>query len=85
MDPATLNHREHAILLAVAQGRGELLAGCEPDLTVDGGWCDHTAVTHLVRGGWICAARPALVGHRVPARLTDAARATLALPHPLSA
>ncbi|MFE3783877.1 hypothetical protein ACFXPA_37540 [Amycolatopsis sp. NPDC059090] len=39
MDPATLNHREHAILLAAAQGRGELLAGCEPSLAIDGGWC----------------------------------------------
>jgi hypothetical protein len=29
--------REAWILCAVAQWRGELLAGCEPDLTVDGG------------------------------------------------
>jgi hypothetical protein len=85
MDPATLNHREYAILRAVAQGRGELLAGCEPDLSVDGGWCDHTAVTHLVCGGWICSARPARVGDRVPARLTDAARDALAPHHPRSA
>jgi hypothetical protein len=78
MDPSTLNNRERSILRAVSAGRAELLAGCEPDLAIDGGWCDHTAVSHLVSGGWICAARPAVVGDVVPARLTDAAHGVLA-------
>jgi hypothetical protein len=78
MDPATLNHREYAILRAVSAGRAELLAGCEPDLAIDGGWCDHTAVTRLIADGWVCAARPAIVGERVAARLTDAGRDALA-------
>lgn len=78
MDPSMLNNRERAILRAVSAGRAELLAGCEPDLAIDGGWCDHASVSRLVSGGWICAARPAGVGDVVPARLTDAAHTALA-------
>ncbi|GAB3746474.1 hypothetical protein GCM10027598_84710 [Amycolatopsis oliviviridis] len=85
MDPAELNHRERAILGAVAAGRGELLAGCEPDLAVDGGWCDRVAVTRLIVGGWICAARPARVGDLVPAQLTDVARDVFAATRTLTA
>lgn len=48
-----LNMREYAILRAVAAGRGRLVACCEPDLTVDGGWCDHAAVHRLVELGLI--------------------------------
>jgi hypothetical protein len=73
MDPSILNHRERSILRAVSAGRAELLAGCEPDLAIDGGWCDHAAVSRLLSGGWIRAARPAAIGDLVPARLTDAA------------
>jgi hypothetical protein len=68
----TLNDREHAILRAVAAGRGKLLAGREPDLTVDGCWCDRIAVHTLVAGGLIRAAGPAAVGSLVKAVVTGA-------------
>ncbi|MFI0805491.1 hypothetical protein SAMN04489729_6950 [Amycolatopsis lurida] len=77
MDASTLNHREYAILMAVAAGRGELLIGCAPGLVIDGGWCDHAAVTRLVSGGWIRPSRPAPVGEHVPAQLTEAAAVSL--------
>ncbi|GAA1027401.1 MULTISPECIES: hypothetical protein [Amycolatopsis] len=77
MDPATLNHREYAILCAVAEGRAEMLVGCEPGLTVDGGWCDRAAVSVLVAEQWIAPVRPAPVGERVPAQLTGPARDAL--------
>ncbi|WP_051792093.1 hypothetical protein [Amycolatopsis jejuensis] len=85
MEPDTLNHREHAILRAVAAGRAEILIGPAPDLAVDGGWCDHSAVTRLVDGGWICPVRPGVLGDRVPARLSEAARHALAALRPQSA
>ncbi|TDV48665.1 hypothetical protein [Actinophytocola oryzae] len=68
----TLNKREYAILRAVEDGRGALLVSCEPDLTVDGSWCDHTAVHTLVASGLIRAAAPADIGSRVAAVVTDA-------------
>lgn len=73
MDPTNLNHREQAILRAVAAGRAELLIGCVPDIAIDGGWCDHAAVAKLAAEGWVRPARPGVVGERVPARITDAA------------
>ncbi|WP_233629960.1 hypothetical protein [Amycolatopsis sp. WAC 04197] len=85
MTPGELNHRERAILRAVADGRGELLAGCEPDLAIDGGWCDRIAVARLIAGGWICAVRPARAGDRVPARITDVARSRLDIAPALTA
>ncbi|UMP06736.1 hypothetical protein [Amycolatopsis sp. EV170708-02-1] len=48
-----LNRREYAILRAVAAGRGTLVACSEPDLAVDGGWCDHISVHRLVELGLI--------------------------------
>ncbi|WIX98172.1 hypothetical protein QRX60_29350 [Amycolatopsis mongoliensis] len=85
MDAGTLNRREHAILRAVAAGRAELLISCAPDLLIDGGWCDHTAVTRLVSEGWIRPARPAVAGERVPARLTEGAAEALGIPRRQSA
>ncbi|MFI7122022.1 hypothetical protein [Amycolatopsis sp. NPDC049868] len=72
-----LNQREYAILRAVAEGRGTLVAGCEPDLAVDGGWCDHMAVHCLVTRGLICGERPVPVGSPTPAMVTSAGRAAL--------
>ncbi|MEV7043748.1 hypothetical protein [Amycolatopsis sp. NPDC051061] len=77
MDTGTLTDRERAILHAVAAGRAELLVSCAPDLRIDGGWCDHTAVTRLVLDGWIRPVRPAAAGELVPAQLTDAAAGAL--------
>jgi hypothetical protein len=57
MDVNLLNHGNKAILRAVADGRAEPLAGCCPDLAIDGAWCDHTAVLRLVTGGWIRSER----------------------------
>ena len=70
---APLTHRDRAILRAVAGGTAELLGGSEPDLLVDGRCCcDQPAVRRLAHAGLIIAARPAVLGQRVPARLTAA-------------
>jgi hypothetical protein len=67
-----VNRREWQMLAAVAAGRGELVCGCEPDLLIDGGWCDHAATRSLVRGGLIRGAREGSVGARVEAVVTAA-------------
>lgn len=85
MDPSTLNHREHAILQAVAAGRAHLLVNCASSLLVDGCWCDATAVNRLLADGWICAAHPATAAERVPAQLTEAAAESLELKYRQSA
>lgn len=61
-----LNRREPQILTAVAAGRGELLCGCEPDLTIDGRWCDYVAVHRLFNAGFICGVRAGPVGPQAP-------------------
>jgi len=77
---AELAPRHVAVLRAVAAGRAELTASCEPDLYVDGRCCtDHTVAGLLTRAGLITpkndpAARAA---GRVAARLTEAGRACL--------
>jgi hypothetical protein len=72
---AQLSGRERAILRAVAAGSAELTGGSEPDLLLDGRYCcDQGAVHRLVRAGLIAPAAVALVGDRVPARLTETGR-----------
>lgn len=41
-----LNHREHATLRAVADGRVEMSSGREPDLFVDGACCCNQVTAH---------------------------------------
>lgn len=76
---AALTHRDRAILRAVASGRGELLAGSEPDLLLDGRCCcDQVAVHRLAHAGLIVPERGVAPGQRVAARLTPAGAARLA-------
>lgn len=73
-----LSHRERALLRAIADGRGELIGSCEPDLAIDGYWCgDQSAAHHLAQRGLIAPARPAPFGARVGAVLTAAGLALL--------
>ena len=73
MSATTLTHRDRAILRAVAGGSAELIGGSEPDLLVDGRCCcDQMAAHRLAKAGLIAGAVPAVLGQRVPARLTSA-------------
>jgi hypothetical protein len=68
--------RDRAVLRAVAAGRCQLRAGCEPQLIVDGLSCaDSAAARRLIAAGLL--APPTVTTER--ARLTDAGRAALAL------
>jgi hypothetical protein len=78
MDVEALTRRDRAILRAVAGGRAELLYGTEPDLLLDGRCCcDQIAAHRLARNGLIAPLVAAVVGQRVPARLTPAGTAQL--------
>lgn len=73
-----LSRRELAMLRAVAAGRAEITASCEPDLFIDRlPCCDQSASRHLAHTGLIRATTPAELGQRVPAELTDPGRALL--------
>jgi hypothetical protein len=75
---AALSHRDRAILRAVEGGSGELLAGVDQALFLDGRCCsDQVAARHLAATGLIIAAGEAAVGQRVRARLTLAGRRVL--------
>jgi hypothetical protein len=66
--------RDRAVLRAVAAGRCQLRAGCEPLLVVDGVACADSAVARrLIAAGLL--APPSKVVQR--AQLTDAGRAAL--------
>jgi hypothetical protein len=66
--------RDRAVLRAVAAGRCQLRAGCEPLLVVDGVGCaDSAAARRLIAAGLL--APPTRVAER--ARLTEAGRAAL--------
>lgn len=67
-----LNAREFAMLQAVEAGRGELLCGSEPDLAIDGYWCDFLTAHHLAHAGLIRPGEHAHAGSRVPAEITPA-------------
>ncbi|WP_328593182.1 hypothetical protein [Lentzea tibetensis] len=67
------------MLRAVAAGRAEVTGGIEPDMYVDGlPCCDQMATHDLVHAGLLRPARPARLGQRVGAELTDDGRAALA-------
>lgn len=70
--PLVLSHRERAILRAVAAGGAEIVVSCEPDLMVDGRWCDHSAVRTLVAAGLIAPAFRRPLGQRTAAIVTPA-------------
>ncbi|MEV0081916.1 hypothetical protein [Saccharopolyspora sp. NPDC050642] len=75
---AVLNHRQLAMLRAVARGRAEITCSCEPDLYVDGlPCCDQGSARELVQTGLLRAAPPGASGGRVTAALTDLGRAAL--------
>ena len=71
MSSPELNDREHAILRAIRDGRGELSGHRCSELQVDGCWCDTVATWHLLFEGLIAPVRPAPPGGRVPATLTS--------------
>ncbi|RSN07985.1 hypothetical protein DMC63_34570 [Streptomyces sp. WAC 05977] len=73
-----LNRRERAILRAVAAGRAVLVWSCEPDLTVDGCWCDHSAVHNLLEAGLIAGVRQVGFGQPTPAVITQMGAVVLA-------
>ncbi|MGH3450512.1 MAG: hypothetical protein ACRDQW_07245 [Haloechinothrix sp.] len=81
-----LNHRERATLRAVGQGRAEITCSCEPDLFIDGlACCDQFTARRLARYSLVVPLRSGLPGERVPALLTDDARAVLGLPSNVTA
>lgn len=71
-----LNGRDRAVLRAIAVGRCQLGAGCEPVLLVDGLLCAEAGLgARLVTAGLIHA--PDLARPLGPARLTPAGEAAL--------
>ena len=74
-----LTHRAMAMLKAVADGRAQMSCSCEPDLFIDGfACCDQMTAHALARGGYLRPAVENATG-RVPAELTEAGRAALAV------
>lgn len=72
----TVSGRDRAVLRAVAAGRCELGAGCEPVLLVDGlGCADSSIGYHLIEAGLIEPPTPG----RARAVLTAAGRAAVEL------
>ncbi|WP_028851354.1 hypothetical protein [Thermocrispum municipale] len=77
------NHRTLALLRAVSAGRAEITASRVPDLFIDGLACGDQYTAHvLAQAGLIRPARPAAVGQRVPAVLTEAGRTALGTVQP---
>ncbi|MDV6012020.1 hypothetical protein [Haloechinothrix sp. LS1_15] len=74
-----LNHRERALLRAVALGRAELTVSCEPDLFIDGlACCDQSTAHRLARHGYINPRTAGPTGIRAPAVLTERGEHALA-------
>jgi hypothetical protein len=75
-----LSHRAVAMLRAVGAQRAQMSCSCEPDLFIDGfACCDQMTAHALARGGYIKPADETAPTGRVPAELTDAGRAALAI------
>ncbi|WP_051792355.1 hypothetical protein [Amycolatopsis jejuensis] len=69
-----------AMLRAVAQQRAEMSTSCEPDLFIDGfACCDQMTAHALAKGGYLRPAAGSAPGGRVPAELTEAGAAALAI------
>ncbi|MFE2756978.1 hypothetical protein ACFXGA_33775 [Actinosynnema sp. NPDC059335] len=66
--------RHKAMLKAIGEGRGRLVGGTHPNLTIDGLWCDFTATNDLVDHGLVRSVSHAASltpsGHVVLALLT---------------
>ena len=62
--------RHRAMLQAIADGRGELVCGRIPSLSVDGRWCDFTATIELYASGLFRPVREASFGATAQAVLT---------------
>ncbi len=77
MIATNLTARHRAMLRAVADGRGELLSGRHPTLSVDGRWCDFAATNDLVEHDLVRPAWPAPFGAVAPAVLTTVGLAAL--------
>lgn len=78
--PEGLNHRARSILRAVVAGRAHISRSSEPDLYIDGVPCCDQYLAHtLAHEGFIEPAYEGAVGALVPAALTDAGVAALAL------
>lgn len=76
-----LNRRERATLRAVGRGRAEITCSAEPDLFIDGlACCDQFTAHRLAHLRLVIPLRSGRIGERVPALLTEAARAVLGLP-----
>ncbi|GAA5123696.1 hypothetical protein [Haloechinothrix salitolerans] len=75
-----LNDRERATLRAVGVGRAEITCSAEPDLFIDGlACCDQGTARRLAHLRLVVPRRSGRTGERVPAALSDAARAMLGL------
>ena len=70
--------RHRAMLHAIADGRGRLLAGRHPTLSVDGRWCDFVATNDLVGNDLVRLAWAAPAGTIAPAVLTSSGAQALA-------
>jgi hypothetical protein len=70
--------RHRAMLRAIADGRGTLMAGRHPTLSVDGRWCDFVATNDLVGNDLIRPAWSAPAGASAPAILTPVGAKALA-------
>lgn len=69
--------RHRAMLKAIADGRGQLLSGRRPNLSVDGLWCDFTATGDLIDNGLVRPAWQAPLGVSTPAQLTTSGAVVL--------
>jgi hypothetical protein len=75
-----LSHRAMAMLRAVDAHRAQMSCSCEPDLFIDGfACCDQMTAHALAHSGYIRPADVSVVTGRVPAELTEAGRAAIAV------
>jgi hypothetical protein len=69
-----------AMLRAVASHRAQMSCSCEPDLFIDGfACCDQMTAHQLATAGYIRPADLTVATGRVPAELTEAGFAALAI------
>jgi hypothetical protein len=75
-----LSHRAMAMLRAVDARRAQMSCSCEPDLFIDGfACCDQMTAHALAHSGYIKPADVSAATGRVPAELTEAGRAAIAV------
>jgi hypothetical protein len=79
MATTTFTARHRSMLRAIADGRGRLLSGRYPTLSVDGRWCDFVATNELVGNDLVRPAWQAAAGSIAPAVLTQRGESTLAV------